>query len=190
MADNTAFALGLITSALQWIMVMLSWVLTTYLGRRTIYVYGQFINCAFLVALGIAASVGRSNAASNAQASLGLIVSVLFCLGPAPASWVIIGETSSVRLRPLTTGIGRGAYYIVNIPCIFLSSYMLNDDKWHLGGKSGYVWAGTAFICTFMAWLWVPEMKDRSFREIDILFKRHVPARKWKQTVVDLNDDE
>jgi MFS transporter, SP family, general alpha glucoside:H+ symporter len=195
MADNTAFALGLITSALQWIMVMLSWVLTTYLGRRTIYVYGQFISCAFLVALGIAASVpthtlSASKAASNAQAALGLIVSVLFCLGPAPASWVIIGETSSVRLRPLTTGVGRGAYYLVNIPCIFLASYMLNSDKWNLGGKSGYVWAGTAFVCTLMAWIWIPEMKHRSFREIDILFQRHVPARKWKQTVVDINDDE
>jgi len=190
MADNTAFALGLITSALQWIMVMLSWVLTTYLGRRTIYVYGQFISCAFLVALGIAASAGGGKAASNAQASLGLIVSVLFCLGPAPASWVIIGETSSVRLRPLTTGIGRGAYYLVNIPCIFLASYMLNTDKWNLGGKSGYVWAATAFICTVMAWIWIPEMRHRSFREIDILFQRHVPARKWTQTVVDINDDE
>ncbi|KAL4978267.1 general substrate transporter [Aspergillus desertorum] len=192
MADDTAFALGLITSALQWIMVMLSWVLTTYLGRRTIYVYGQFINCAFLIALGIAASVGdsTSKAASNAQASLGLIVSVLFCLGPAPASWVIIGETSSVRLRPLTTGVGRGAYYLVNIPCIFLSSYMLNSDKWNLGGKSGYIWAGTAFVCTVMAWIWIPEMKNRSFREIDILFRRRVPARKWKQTVVDIRDDE
>ncbi|EPS35060.1 hypothetical protein H072_11397 [Dactylellina haptotyla CBS 200.50] len=190
MADNTAFALGLITSALQWIMVMLSWVLTTYLGRRTIYVYGQLINCGFLVVLGIAASVGASKAASNAQASLGLIVSVLFCLGPAPASWVIIGETSSVRLRPLTTGVGRGAYYLVNIPCIFLSSYMLNNDKWNLGGKSGYVWAGTALICTAMSWWWIPEMKNRSFREIDILFTRRVPARKWKKTVVDIHDDE
>jgi SP family general alpha glucoside:H+ symporter-like MFS transporter len=190
MSGDTAFALGLITSALQWIMVMLSWILTTYLGRRTIYVYGQFINCGFLVALGIAASVGGSKAASNAQASLGLIVSVLFCLGPAPASWVIIGETSSIRLRPLTTGIGRAAYYLVNIPCIFLASYMLNDDKWALGGKSGYVWAGTAFICTAMSWYWVPEMKHRSFREIDILFQRHVPARKWEKTVVDINDDE
>ena len=190
MADNTAFALGLITSALQWIMVMLSWILTTYLGRRTIYVYGQLINCVFLVALGIAASCGGGKAASNAQASLGLIVSVLFCLGPAPASWVIIGETSSVRLRPLTTGVGRGAYYLVNIPCIFLASYMLNTDKWNLGGKSGYVWAATAFICTALAWMYIPEMKNRSFREIDILFKRHVPARKWKQTPDDINDDE
>lgn len=131
MATNTAFALGLITSALQMIFVMLSWILTSYLGRRTIYVWGSAINVGFLIALGIAASCGKSTAASLAQASLGLIVSVLFTLGPAPASWVIIGETSAIRLRPLTTGIGRGCYYVVNIPCIFLSSYMLNPDVRH-----------------------------------------------------------
>lgn len=124
--SDLAFALGLITSGLQAVFVMLSWILTTYLGRRTIYVWGSLINVCFLVALGVAGSVGKSNAASLAQASLGLIVSVLFTLGPAPASWVIIGETSAIRLRPLTTGIGRGAYYVVNIPCIFLATYMLN----------------------------------------------------------------
>ena len=126
MSTNTAFALGLITSALQMIFVMLSWILTTFYGRRSIYLWGSAVNTILLVALGIAGSVGLSNSASLAQASLGLIVSVLFTLGPAPASWVIIGETSSIRLRPLTTGIGRATYYIVEIPCIFLASYMLN----------------------------------------------------------------
>lgn len=126
MDTDTAFALGLITSALQTIFVMLSWILTTYFGRRTIYLWGSGFNVVLLVALGVAASVGVSTSASLAQASLGLIVSVLFTLGPAPASWVIIGETSAIRLRPLTTGIGRGCYYLINIPCIFLSSYMLN----------------------------------------------------------------
>lgn len=106
---------------------MLSWILTTYLGRRTIYVWGSLINVVFLIALGIAGSVGKSTASSLAMASLGLIVSVGFTLGPAPASWVIIAETSAIRLRPLTTGLGRAAYYIVNIPCIFLSTYMLNS---------------------------------------------------------------
>ncbi|EXF81338.1 sugar porter family MFS transporter [Colletotrichum fioriniae PJ7] len=125
--SQLAFALGLITSALQTVFVMLSWILTTYLGRRTIYVWGSLINVAFLIALGIAGSVGKSTAASLAMASLGLIVSVGFTLGPAPASWVIIAETSSIRLRPLTTGIGRAAYYVVNIPCIFLATYMLNS---------------------------------------------------------------
>lgn len=128
---NTAFALGLITSALQMIFVMLSWILTTFYGRRTIYLWGSAVNTILLVALGIAGSVGASTSSNYAVASLGLIVSVLFTLGPAPASWVIIGETSAIRLRPLTTGMGRATYYIVEIPCIFLASYMLNP----LGGN-------------------------------------------------------
>ena len=126
MDNNTAFAMGLITSALQTVFVMLSWILTSYLGRRTIYVWGSLINVCFLIAVGIAGSVEKSTSSSLAMASLGLIVSVGFTLGPAPASWVIIGETSAIRLRPLTTGIGRASYYVINIPCIFLSTYMLN----------------------------------------------------------------
>ena len=126
MSSNIAFGLGLITSSLQMIFVMLSWILTTYLGRRTIYVWGSLINTIFLIALGIAGSFSSSNAENNAVAALGLIISVGFTFGPAPASWVIIGETSAIRLRPLTTGMGRASYYIVEIPCIFLASYMLN----------------------------------------------------------------
>ncbi|KAI1306954.1 alpha-glucosides permease MPH2/3 [Xylaria venustula] len=189
-STNTAFALGLITSALQTIFVMLSWILTSYLGRRTIYLWGSAFNVVLLIALGIAASVGVSVAASNAQASLGLIISVLFTLGPAPASWVIIGETSSIRLRPLTTGIGRASYYIVEIPLIFLSSFLLNPTGGNLGGKCGYVWGGTGLFCFVVAYFWLPEMRGRSYREIDILFKRKVQARQWKKTVIDAEDDE
>jgi len=196
-SDNTAFALGLITSALQMIFVMLSWILTTYLGRRTIYVWGTLINTGFLICLGIAASVPVGpphssdwTSAALAQASLGLIISVGFCLGPAPASWVIIGETSAIRLRPLTTGMGRAAYYIVEIPCIFLGSWMLNPTGGNLIGKCGYVWGATGFVCFLVAFFFLPEMKGRSYREIDILFKRKVPARKWKNTLVDIQDDE
>lgn len=119
MTVDTAFALGLITSALQMIFVMGSWFLTTYFGRRTLYLWGTGVNTALLIALGVAASVGTSTSASYAQASLGLIISVLFTFAAAPVSWVVIGETSAIRLRPLTTGIGRATYYIIEIPCIF-----------------------------------------------------------------------
>ncbi|KAK0104445.1 hypothetical protein ONS95_004734 [Cadophora gregata] len=189
-STNTAFALGLITSALQMIFVMLSWILTTYAGRRTIYLWGSAVNTILLVALGIAACFGMSDAAALAQASLGLIVSVLFTLGSAPASWVIIGETSAIRLRPLTTGMGRALYYIVEIPCIFLGSWMLNPTGGNLGGKCGFVWGGTGLFCLIVAYFFLPEMKNRSYREIDILFKRRVSARKWSKTEVDINSDE
>ncbi|KAK1070697.1 hypothetical protein LTR12_000085 [Friedmanniomyces endolithicus] len=187
---NEAFALGLITSALQWVFVMLSWILTSYFGRRSIYLWGSAANCILLFALGIAACVPATTASSLAQASLGLIVSVLFTLGPAPASWVIIGETSAIRLRPLTTGMGRATYYIVEIPCIFLASYMLNPTGGNLGGKCGFVWGATALICLIVAYFCLPEMKGRSYREIDIMFTRHIPARQWKKTDININDDE
>ncbi|GAB7346002.1 hypothetical protein MBLNU457_4776t1 [Dothideomycetes sp. NU457] len=190
MSTNTAFALGLITSALQMIMVMLSWVLTSYFGRRSIYLWGSAVNTVLLVCLGIAASCGKSVNASLAQASLGLIVSVLFTLGAAPVSYAIIGETSAIRLRPLTTGIGRAAYYIIEIPCIFLGSYMLNPTGGNLGGKCGYVWGATGFLCLVTAYFYLPEFKGRSYREIDILFKRRVPARQWTKTEIDVNEDE
>ncbi|WVW86046.1 hypothetical protein I302_108084 [Kwoniella bestiolae CBS 10118] len=190
MSTDTAFALGLITSALQMIFVMLSWILTTYFGRRPIYIYGTLFNVVMLFALGIAASVGTSKAASQAQASFGLIVSVIFTFAAAPVSWAVIGETSSIRLRPLTTGIGRATYYIIEIPCIFLASYMLNPTGGNLGGKCGYVWGGTALACLITAYFCLPEMKGRSYREIDILFRRRVSARKFASTEIRPEEDE
>ncbi|KAJ7175438.1 maltose porter [Mycena filopes] len=189
-STNLAFALGLITSALQMIFVMLSWGLTTYFGRRTLYLWGTGVNVAFLVALGVAGSVAATTASSLAQASLGLIISVLFTFAAAPVSWVIIGETSAIRLRPLTTGIGRATYYIVEIPCIFLGSYMLNPTGGNLGGKCGYVWGATGFICWITAYFFLPEMKGRSYRELDLMFKRRVPARKFEKTNIGVEEDE
>jgi len=119
MSTDTAFALGLATSGLQAVFVMGSWGLTTYFGRRPIYLWGTGFNVVMLFALGIAACFPKSTASSNAQAAFGLIVSVIFTFAAAPISWAVIAETSAIRLRPLTTGIGRASYYIVNIPCIF-----------------------------------------------------------------------
>jgi SP family general alpha glucoside:H+ symporter-like MFS transporter len=190
MTTNTAFALGLITSALQMIFVMLSWILTTYFGRRPIYLWGTAFNVVMLVALGIAASVGTSKAASLAQASFGLIASVMFTFAAAPVSWCIIAETSAIRLRPLTTGIGRASYYIIEIPCIFLGSFMLNPTGGNLGGKCGYVWGGTALATLITAYYQLPEMKGRSYREIDIMFTRGIPARQFEKTVITAEEDE
>jgi len=39
------------------------------------------------------------------------------------------------------------------------------------------------------AYFYLPEMKGRSYREIDIMFKRRIPARQWKKTVIDVQDD-
>ena len=67
---------------------------------------------------------------------------------------------------------------------------MLNPTGGNLGGKCGYVWGGTALFVTVMGYFFIPETKDRSYRELDILFKRRISARKFKETVISVQDDE
>ena len=107
-----------------------------------------------------------------------------------PISYTIIAETSSVRLRALSTGVGRAAYYVAEIPMIFLASQLLNPTGWDLAGKCGYVWGGTAVVCLVSAYFGLPELKHRTYRETDILFNRKISARKFKTTVIDVKDNE
>ena len=129
-------------------------------------------------------------ATSYAQAVLGILISFVFAGTLGPISYTIISETSSVRLRALSTAVGRAAYYVAEIPMIYLASQMLNTTGWNLAGKCGYVWGGTACVCWMMAYFFLPELKHRSYRESDILFNRKVPARKFKSTIIDARDNE
>lgn len=164
--------------------------LTNWFDRRTIYLYGTAANIAFLVILGICASISQNSATNYAQAVLGIVISFVYALALGPISYTIISETSSVRLRALSTGVGRAAYYIAEIPMIYLSSQMLNPTGWNLAGKCGYIWGGTACVCFSLAFFFLPELKHRSYRESDILFNRKIPARKFKSTIIDPKDNE
>lgn len=189
-SNSKSFQLNLINSCLQFVANACSWFLTAWFGRRTIYLWGTATNVTLLFLLGICASIPTTHATNYAQACLGIIISFVFAGTLGPISYTIISETSSVRLRALSTGVGRAAYYVAEIPMIYLASQMLNPTGWDLAGKCGYVWGGTACVCWMMAYFFLPELKHRSYRESDILFNRKIPARKFKSTIVDVKDNE
>lgn len=189
-STGKAFELNLINSCLQFVANACSWFLSAWFGRRTIYLWGTATNVTLLFILGICASVTQTHATNYAQACLGVIISFVFAGTQGPISYTIISETSSVRLRALSTAVGRAAYYVAEIPMIYLSSRMLNTTGWNLAGKCGYVWGGTATFCWVMAYFFLPELKNRSYRETDILFNRKIPARKFKSTVIGVEENE
>ncbi|KAK2766270.1 hypothetical protein FQN54_007787 [Arachnomyces sp. PD_36] len=188
--SSRAFELNLINSCLQFIGNAGAWVLGAWFGRRTIYLWGTAVNVTLLIVLGICGSLTQNSATSYAQAVLGIVISFVYALALGPISYTIISETSSVRLRALSTGVGRAAYYVAEIPMIFLASQMLNATGWNLAGQCGYVWGGTATVCWIMAYFFLPELKHRTYRESDILFNRKISARKFKSTVIDPKDNE
>jgi SP family general alpha glucoside:H+ symporter-like MFS transporter len=190
MSTDKAFQLNLINSCLQFVANVCSWFLTSWFGRRTIYLWGTAANVTLLILLGIIGSIHQNAATNYAQAILGILISFIFagCMGPI--AYTIISETSSVRLRALSTAVGRAAYYVIEIPCIALASQMLNTTGWNMAGKCGFVWGGTALFCWVLAYFELPELKHRSYRESDILFNRKTPARKFKSTVIDISENQ
>lgn len=190
MSTNFSFQLNLINSCLGLIANIGSWFLTAWFGRRTIYLWGTATNITFLVLLGVCATIAQNSSTNYAQACLGVIISFVYAGSLGPITYTAIAETSSVRLRALSTGVGRGAYYVAEIPMIYLASQMLNPTGWNLAGKCGYIWGGTALVCWVIAFFFLPELKGRSYRETDILFHRKIPARQFKGTVIHVTENE
>ncbi|KAM6529750.1 hypothetical protein FALCPG4_007878 [Fusarium falciforme] len=188
--SDRAFQLNLINACLQFIANIISLPVSGWWGRRTIYLWGTAVNVTLLFLLGICASIPQNNATNYAQAVLGILISFVYAGALGPTTYTVIAETSSVRLRALSTGVGRAAYYVAEIPMIYLASQLLNPTGWDLAGKCGYVWGGTAVVCFLSAFFFLPELKDRTYRETDILFNRRIPARKFKSTVIDVRDNE
>jgi SP family general alpha glucoside:H+ symporter-like MFS transporter len=76
-----------------------------------------------------------------------------------------------------------------NIVCGILNTYMVNPTAWNLKSRSALLWAGTNTVMTVWCYFRLPEMRGRTYRELDILFEREVPARDFKKTVVTDEDD-
>jgi hypothetical protein len=66
--------------------------------------------------------------------------------------------------------------------------YMVNPNEANLKGKVGFVFGGLAMIGTVGSFFYVPELKGRTFYEIDTMFFNRVPPREMGNYVVGLGD--
>ena len=203
MGADKAFALGLGTAAIQWTAVVVAFWFVANIGRRTLYLYGVGFQCSMLLIIGILAVASSSSGSFWAQATCLMLVFASYGLTVGPITFSIVAEVSSVKLRAKSCALARATYYLFAVPMGYVGSYSLNPTAWNLQGKSAFIWLGTGgeyflpararltLVCVFVfTFFMVPETKDRSFRELDLLYHRHVPARKFKTTVVDKDDNE
>nr|XP_036582141.1 MFS sugar transporter [Colletotrichum truncatum]KAF6790801.1 MFS sugar transporter [Colletotrichum truncatum] len=187
MNTANAFELSLGAKGMAFLGTVLSWWLISYWGRRQIYVTGMGCLTVILFIIGILdVSAGKKGLwPSGGLCVFWLFIYVSESLTIGPITYSIISETSSVRLRPLTVVLARIAYQLVNIVSQVLQTYMMNPTEWNLKGKAGFFWACTAGIVFVWAFFRLPEAKDRTYEELDILFARRTPAREFAKAHVD-----
>ncbi|KAG4277349.1 hypothetical protein FPRO04_07646 [Fusarium proliferatum] len=182
---ETAYNLFVVSLALSCVGVVMSWYLIYRFGRRSLYLFELWTSFIGLLAVATAATISNSQKSSYAQASI-VICSVLIRFATAgPVCYAILAEISSVSLRSKTISIARVTYYISQIVCNTLQTYLISPNELNLKGKSGWVSSRSFILLILWAYFRLPETKGRFFEEIDFLFANRVPARKFRVTNVD-----
>lgn len=180
---DQAFDVNIALSACYIIGGVICWFLMPRLGRSTIYMGGLTFMFFCLIAIG---GLGFS---TNQGAKVG--IAVLFVISTlcnmitvGPACYPIVAETPSGQLRYKTITIGRFVYNLTGIFSNSVTPRMVSPLSWNWGAKAALFYAGTNLLCNIWCWFRLPETKDRTFGEIDLLFEHGVSARKFKYTKV------
>ena len=115
-------------------------------------------------------------------AAICMMMIVVICgLGVWPASYAVAAETSSLRLRARSQGVGVLVSQLTNVAFQLFLPYVYNVDAGNLRGMTGFVLAGFCGVGTIICWFHIPEMKGRSAAEIDEMFESRLATRSFKK---------
>ncbi|KAK4064169.1 uncharacterized protein Triagg1_9148 [Trichoderma aggressivum f. europaeum] len=182
-SELQAFDLNISLSACYIVGGIICWFMFPHVGRATIYMGGLALMFCCLIAIG---GLGFASG-KGAEMAIGILLvfsTLINMITVGPACYPIVAETPSGRLRYKTIVIGRFVYNLTGIFNNSVTPRMIAATSWNWGAKAGLFYAGTNLLCLIWCWFRLPETKDRTFGEIDLLFDNHVPARKFKHTKV------
>lgn len=144
---------------------------------------GLFFQAGGMITLGAVGAHWKDPATSAVAGNL-LIVGMIIAnmgaqLGPQAVSYLYSAETGSARLRAKTTSISQSVAAVLGQTSGVYLPYMLSS--W--GCKTGFYFGGFGVGFLILSWFVVPDYTGRSHAQIDELFVRKVPARKFASTV-------
>lgn len=205
---ENAYQIAIGGTAIAFIGTVSSWFLITRFGRRTLYLTGMIIDCGLLLLIGILASSSEAQGVKWGQAALCLCWLFVYASTVGPICYTIISETSSLKLRAKSVCLSRNVYNITQIIANIIEPYLINPTEANLKGETAYFWFGklhiywtlrarrlltltaTALIAVVWTYFRLPEARGRTYEELDILFHKKVPARKFASYNVDAYDNE
>ncbi|KAK9234165.1 general substrate transporter [Lipomyces kononenkoae] len=188
-----AFNLSIATYALSLVGVILSWLLMPHVGRRTLFLCGlSAIAVMFFIVggLGIPQAASPSTGLAWTIGAFLMISAFVSNITVGPVSYSLVAEIPSSLLRSKSVVIGRFTYACLNIVANVITPYQLNPTAWNWRAKAGFFWGGTCTLGLLFTYFFIPEPKDRTTAELDLLFEKKVPARGFVKAEVHLSEVE
>lgn len=135
---------------------------------------------ALLFVIGFLSIPKYNTGAIWAMASLMDVWTFVYQMTVGPICFVIISEISATRLRERTIAIATAVQAGASIVTTIAMPYMLNSNEADWGGKSGFMFGAISIVCLVWCYFRLPESRNRTYEELDILFQRRISARKFE----------
>ncbi|KAH6695264.1 maltose permease MAL61 [Plectosphaerella plurivora] len=159
---------------------VISWYLAAKAGRRR-----TIMSCtAFLAVVWLSVGIAGCFTTQSALWYMGIMINmvlVIFNIGAGPIIPIIVSETSSVRLRAKANAIGFMCNGFASWAFNFFVPYMFNRDEGNLGGKTGFFFCGLCIVAAVILFFDLPEMRNRTYMELDEMFERKVKTREFRK---------
>lgn len=157
------------------------WTLARF-GRRRLLLSTLSVAAVGWLSVGIAGFFGGSDRPATVWYVAITLMAVLLVLGLGawPASFAVGAETSSLVLRARTQGFAGATTNLATGAVSLALPYVYNPDQGNLGARVGLIFAVLCAIAVAAVWFLVPEMKNRSQRELDEMFELGLAARKFE----------
>jgi SP family general alpha glucoside:H+ symporter-like MFS transporter len=101
-----------------------------------------------------------------------------------PVAFAIFCEVSATRVRSKTVAVATAVQALFGIIMTVAIPYLINPDKANLGGKLGFFFGGLSIPCLVWCYFRVPEMKGRTYEELDLMFERRIPTKAFKDYAI------
>jgi SP family general alpha glucoside:H+ symporter-like MFS transporter len=180
MSTKDAYKLTVGQGGLHFVGVVLSVFITARHGRRSIFIWGCIVMALAMFVIGFVAIPAESSATGGVSAAFYYVWYTTYEMTVGPIVYIIVSEVSATRLRSKTIGLGRNAYNVINIAATCAVPHILNPTAANWKGKSAFLAAGFCVLCATWAWFRLPELKGRTYEELDILFAKNLGTREFK----------
>ncbi|KAA8652374.1 hypothetical protein EYZ11_007080 [Aspergillus tanneri] len=187
LVSSDAFSMNLGLTAIGFVGTCVSWLLLSYVGRRTIYLFGCSTLAVLLFIIGVVDLAPRHSPTAWAQCGIILLCTLVYDMSLGPFCYVLLTEVASARLRSLTIALATVTCFLWSVVFSVVIPYAMNEDQGDWKGKVGFLFSGTSFLCLVYCYWCLPETKGRTFEELDILFEQKVPSRQFKSYKIGLD---
>lgn len=178
-STKESFKLQIVQQVISLIGNVMSWYLVDRVGRRNLTFYGLLVLTVILWLTGGLAVAATPGAIKGTVAMI-LIYCWWYNVTIGATAYTVLCEVSTSRLRVKTIAIGLAAQNSLNMMWSFVLPYLFNPDKANLGAKVSFIFGGLAILSLVFLWVYLPETAKRTYEELDEMFVKKVPARKFK----------